>query len=416
MSDFRSLLSSFQVATGSKPSRRDVHTKESEEVDLPKKIEALWRNSQIQSATRKVHQQHRERLCKKRQITKTNSGEKSSQSSPNHDHDHNKEEKPIHIAICATIVSSLPQEAIWRSWLSHTSNNCTASIHIHAKTPSAISNDSWLKSKLIPISHNPNWNDIRVVQAMLSLAKYALEDATEGTRITHIMYVTESCIPLTTMGELAYMIRRKEIDLGVESNMGLSFVDAFGRDSPRCTRFDEHRCFNVKGIPNEAIYKALPGWSLMSSNHMRQILNIPNEYLDGEDLYPLFKNVWAPEEVFFPTALALLGKISGGDEVINQSVMWSKWDNRARGKDRAHPIVYDGEFSKKLVEDARGEGCYFMRKFKRKLDARDWERICISQPVTTSSVVGTGSLKRCRDDENIDQNCEGPDTKQIKTS
>ncbi len=410
MSDFRSLLSSFQVATGAKPSREDIRAKGSEEAGLPKKIESLWRNCQIQSATRKVHQQHRERLAKKRQITKSNLGEESTQS---RDHVNAKEEKPIHIAICATIVSSLSQEAIWRSWLSHSSANCTASFHVHAKTPSAISNDSWLKSKLIPISHNPNWNDIRVVQAMLSLAKYALE-GTEGTRITHIMYVTESCIPLTTMGELANMIRRKEADLGLESNTGLSFVDAFGRDSPRCTRFDEHRCFNVNDIPNEAIYKALPGWSLMSANHMRQIINIPNDYLGGEDLFPLFKNVWAPEEVFFPTALALLGKLPGGDEVVNQSIMWSKWDDRAKGKDRAHPIVYDGEFSKKLVQDARMEGCYFMRKWKRRLDAREWERICITQSVSVPSAA-TGSLKRHRDDGYIDQKCGGPDTKQIKT-
>ena len=87
----------------------------------------------------------------------------------------------------------------------------------------------------------------------------------------------------------------------------------------------------------------------------------------------MFKNVWAPEEVYFPTALALLGKLE--DYVVRKSLMWSKWDESLKNKDRAHPILYDGKFSKALVDDLYSQGFLFMRKFKYKLDSCEWKRI-----------------------------------------
>ena len=111
-------------------------------------------------------------------------------------------------------------------------NACRASMHIHAKSPSAIRKDSWLKSKLIPILHNPDWNDIRIVKAMLSLIEFALKD----DRTTHIIFVTESCIPIASLDELASLLREK----WQSCQSRCSFQDVYTMDSPRCTRFDEH--------------------------------------------------------------------------------------------------------------------------------------------------------------------------------
>jgi hypothetical protein len=360
MSDFRSLLSSFQAATGA-PIKNQAKTS-----SLNESIADLWRQSQLQKS-----------FTSSRQIA-TNKKQDSTT-------------RPIHIAICAVIVSALPHEPIWRSWLEN-KKDASASIYIHAKTPSAIQNDSWLKSKLIPISHNPNWNDVRVVAAMLSLIEYASKDE----KTTHIMFVTESCIPITTLDALATFLRTNGSYSHNGERLFCSFMDAYSRDSPRCTRFDEHSCFQIKNIPSDAIYKALPGWCLLSRKHATQVLALPESF-GGKDLYPLFEKVWAPEEVFFPTALSLVGVLPG-EEVVGKSIMFAKWDERARGQERAHPLVYDGSFSRALVLKAREQGCFFMRKFKRAVDVRDWETMISVQVDSSSQEQGT-SKKRPRDED-----------------
>ena len=141
MSDFRSLLSSFKAAVSSSAPIKSHYEKSKS--SLEECIKNLWQKTQIKKSI----------ACS---------------TAPNtpmaNDQDHDSK---IHVAICAVIVSTLPHEDIWKSWLNHRSGNTSGTLYIHAKTPSAIRNNSWLKSKLIPISHNPNWNDIKIVQAML---------------------------------------------------------------------------------------------------------------------------------------------------------------------------------------------------------------------------------------------------------
>lgn len=370
MSDFRSLLTSFQAATGTS---QDGGKKSNKTPNIPigrtlkENIRDLWRRSQIQKSI----------------------GQGSSTYKPDTKDSNLKKIAPIHIAVCATIVSTLPHETIWRSWMDHHDTDlATASMHVHAKTPSSIEKDSWLKSVCLSVSHNPNWNDIRVVKAMLSLIQSALKD----NRTTHIMFVTESCIPVSTIDELANYLREEGIS---GDRCCCSFLDAYGRDSARCTRFDEHACFKVQDIPEDAIYKALPGWCLISKDHAERIVNLPSQL--GKDLYPLFGKIWAPEEVFFPTTLSLLG-ILPGSEVVNKSIMWAKWDERSRGQERAHPIEYDGEFDKSLVDNVRREGCLFMRKFRRSIPIRSWEGIVYSSaPKSSANFNNQQGKKRTRD-------------------
>ena len=387
MSGFRSLLSSFQDATGtntntsstssnstsSKESRATIGNPLNAKAALKKDIESLWRTSQIQTSIK----------------TSTSNNNKNGTKNSNNQHSSTdtqdeKDKTPIHVAICATIVSTLPHEEIWKSWSSYHPKNksTTASIHVHAKTKNAIRNNTWLRSKLIPISHNPNWNDYRIILAMLSLAQYAIK---QEPKTTHFMMVTESCIPVGTLDELTNIIHEK--------GEHCSFLDAYDIHSPRCTRWDEHNCFAIDSIPKDVIHKALPGWALFSRPHMEEILNLKNR-LNGGELYPLFKSVWAPEEVYFSTALALLGKVKGSNEVVMRSLMWSKWDANAKGNDRSHPIVYDGRFCEKLIDDIKADGCIFMRKWKRGLSIREWERIVLNRHGDDSKEVS----KRVRED------------------
>ena len=135
-------------------------------------------------------------------------------------------------------------------------------------------------------------------------------------------------------------------------------------------------------IPGDAIYKALPGWCLLSRKHARSILDLPAS-LDGNNLWPAFERVWAPEEVYLPTALSLCGHM---DEVSRRALTHSQWDERAaRHEDRAHPLSYDGCFDHELVSRLRRDGRLFLRKMKRPLDLSLWEKVVLRKEKAEAS-------------------------------
>ena len=137
------------------------------------------------------------------------------------------------------------------------------------------------RSKTLPITHRPNWNDVRIVRAILSLLEAALSD----DNTTHILLCTESCIPVATLVETARSVlldeaciweeegeevgqkkkssgendmtrQKKQLHNGL--NWDQSYVDCYDRKSSRCTRFDEHNCWDIlkDSVPGEAIHKA----------------------------------------------------------------------------------------------------------------------------------------------------------------
>ena len=206
------------------------------------------------------------------------------------------------------------------------------------------------------MSHRPSWNDVRVVQAMLSLTAEALKDP----KTTHIIFGTESCIPIAPLS-------------AVRLETGKSYMAYYGKDG--CTRFDERDVWDVvrQYVPLDAIHKALPGWCVLSRSAAQDILDMPQKHLGGNELWTAFKDCWAPEEAFFPTALALLGHLPA---TINKSMTYAEWDSRARNqKDRAHPKVWDTEFCKDLVTRLRKDhGCFVLRKVRRRITLTDWQR------------------------------------------
>ena len=363
MADFRSLLSTFQTGTEYKAS---TISSSSNSIligsTLKQKVEHLLRIAQIRKAT--------------------TSGKDNISSTDD-----------IHIAVCVCIVDEFPQEKIWKAWLdtsyssdkSKDGSNVTvdtisapdlmdnqkisSEIYIHAKFPHRVASP-WVKSKLIKKNYRSNWNDVRIIRAMLALATEALRNSLT----THVLFATESCIPIATLSEVAIeLLGRNE----PHQNKHRSFVDAYKATSKKFTRFDERQCWGALSpyIPYDTIYKALPGWCLLSRKHIQKILDLPEDL--GEDLWPAFEKVWAPEELYFPTALALIGALPS-NEVVRKSLVFAKWDTKAKHqKDRAHPNVYDEEFGYNLVNYVRGEGCFFMRKLKARVNLRLWEDIVV---------------------------------------
>lgn len=99
---------------------------------------------------------------------------------------------------------------------------------------------------------------------------------------------------------------------------------------------------------------------------MQQLLNarctrVPQHAHPGE-LWPAFAEVFAPEEIFFPTMLALAGYAPqpNSKEVRRKSLMFAKWPTK--GDNKANPIPLDDAFDSTDIDALRNQGtagrCY----------------------------------------------------------
>ena len=110
------------------------------------------------------------------------------------------------IAVCLCVVDKLPHEAIWRRWLEDAEHGgddeagrWRGELRIHAKHPEALRAQSpWVAERTLARSFCPEWNDVRIVRAMLALASAALE-ADRDARISHVVFGTESCVPVVSL-------------------------------------------------------------------------------------------------------------------------------------------------------------------------------------------------------------------------
>lgn len=275
MADFHSLLSVFRDATAppnstksngpaaqrSTASNGATHLKDetsinkSQDVALTSKTDASYSASAVKNSI--------ERLLRIHSIRK------STASTTKPDENCNDRDS-VHIAICATIVQEFPHEMLWKKWIDETGGNISidpstsdsgekksiktsAELYIHAKNPEGVQSE-WLKSKTLPITHRPDWNDVRIIRAMLSLLDAALKDV----NTTHILFCTESCVPVVTLREAALSLLLDEPCLweedgdasstkqkanGVHINWDRSYVDCYDRNSSRCSRFDERELY-----------------------------------------------------------------------------------------------------------------------------------------------------------------------------
>jgi hypothetical protein len=307
------------------------------------------------------------------------------------------------IAICLVIVDCLHHEDIWKEWIEqgNSSSEYKARLFIHAKHPEKIKSN-WVQNQCLPLSYMPEWNSPEVVRAMLATLDAALDDPECG----RIVFGTESCLPIYNLNDTGKFLY----------NDNKSWLDAFsnGKDN-----WERNNCFlSVKDnvIPIRAVWKSIPGWIMLTRYHAAEI-NIltkqslyltkdkivtanctANKPLKGSipeipqsgilgttsdaDLVKAWgpggtwsentPGVWAPEEVFFPTMLALLGYLrknnqNGGstastanDQVKRQMVTYATW----KKKGDPNPIAYDN-FTENMISDFRATGAVFGRKFNK---------------------------------------------------
>jgi hypothetical protein len=453
MASFRSLLQGFQAATGTTTTIRqnndNNHTVESVEerknkpTDLKSALfdwtSVVWNQTLIRHATSRSRRRQNEHQNQPNESITANSD--ASISLPS-----STSSSKIHLAVCICIVDDLPHENIWRRWIQDATSRVTASVYIHAKHPERIREhgSAWLQQCLIPISHCPNWNDVRIVRAMLSLIEHALllpttpsqtqQTQDEGSSvdlsfdhpITHILFATESCIPIAPIQALEQILMLQEQhQSSISTTRCSSFLDYYGKD--QATRFEERHCWNVVSqfVPMDCIVKALPGWCLLTAQHALDVLRLSYQHrmqllpmqdstllpplsVPEVDLTMAFEECWAPEEVYFATALCLLGHIHPTNDdsddrgsVRRESVVYAEWPPGRRENERAHPKVWDEEFSPQFVarlrqprrrgntsqshrrdgvpnnnasEQSQSSHILFLRKVKHRMPIEKWEQ------------------------------------------
>lgn len=131
-------------------------------------------------------------------------------------------------------------------------------------------------------------------------------------------------------------------------------------DSSSGSRFDELEIWSklTKVFPLATLHKALPGWITMCRNHVEAVLKL--EYAVDS-----FENIWAPEEVYFPTMLCLAGKM---EKVSNKTLTFARWPSS--GTDKAHPYEYSVRRS--TFYDWLRDDIFFARKFVDDVSVRRW--------------------------------------------
>lgn len=196
--------------------------------------------------------------------------------------------------------------------------------------------------------------------------------------IDRFIFVSESCLPVTTLKELESALFGPS-DAPEQSHLyDKSWINA--RSTPNNGYAQQQQWDEIRqtDIPDKLVWKA-DQWCVLTRAHAQAVSSIPAKYLEGRHLWPAMKRCRASDEMYFPTALSILGELHrppGGAEVDNNDSSSSKTENCAGGGIRRRKITYcdwsmgarnPASFTskdwKEVVGKARGEGCLLARKF-----------------------------------------------------
>jgi hypothetical protein len=291
------------------------------------------------------------------------------------------------IAICIVIVDKLLHENVWKEWSQTVMNNngnfYYGEIFIHAKYPEKIISP-WVRSKLIDRNFFPEWNSTEVVRAMLQVLSSALDHSIAQ----RFVFATESCLPMYSLSEMCDLLYADE----------RSWLNAW--NVPRSS-WEAGRCFGAVDttiIPREAIWKSLPGWIMLTRHHASEIValvkktggwDLPTtkfttdttssnyDNIHSVDLVGAFGppgqwhedsgGVFAPEEVFFPTMLGILGYLKSGYEsgleVKKLSISYATWAKPSDANPR-----YIERLNEHTLHHIRASGALMARKFRESIE------------------------------------------------
>ncbi|GAX15555.1 hypothetical protein FisN_6Hh147 [Fistulifera solaris] len=335
-------------------------------------------------------------------------------------HSSSSDTKPKHIALLAISIDDLPYEHIWKEWAASSKSQHKVSLLCHAKFPLQVKS-SWLRQRLLteppkmgrgnsfsdPIfhSHCPEWGSIQITRAMVDLLAAAMEigrnsnsDREKDERFTRrrymieeslpaevpmvdkFIFISETCLPVTTLDEciqslfaataterrLVGQTRNDDSNATVTraNPWEVSWVNARNRNTPGTPRNKYERdqfCDIHRMIPQSMRWKA-DQWIVLSRPHAAAVLDLDQHMRPHEQMWNLFKHVNASDEMYFPTALAVLQILaeseSSREQVCLQPVTYTDWSEGMR-----NPATFSANDLRRIVKVARQGGCLLARKF-----------------------------------------------------
>lgn len=298
-----------------------------------------------------------------------------------------------HVCLLFITIDELPFEDIWREW-STSDNSVTVSIIVHAKFPNKVTSD-FVKQRLLvqppqvgrgresyapPTYHTrrPEWGSIEITRAMLDLLfeglkigrpsgdlkderfsskRFVVNNKSTDTPLPPVdkfIFCSETCIPVTTLQETATALFGKD-----SVNNNISWVN--GRNTPNNGYSRQMQFEKVdRVVPKNCIYKA-DQWIILSRPHAEAVMsNLDRNLPSGAFLWQCFSQTKASDELYFPTALSLLGIMPSSPELEIRRVTYADWSESARNPASFSKGVED---LKRVAPIARKEGCLFARKF-----------------------------------------------------
>lgn len=212
---------------------------------------------------------------------------------------------------------------IWREFTSGAGNRVRVLSH-----PKDISLTSrgFLKGSAVHSSIDTRWGNISIVRAMLAL----LAEACEDPSLSHFAFVSESCIPVKPWSAVSAAIARDPRPM----------VDL----DPDMKAFHRKRFSDTFGLPWFS-WQLHSQWMLLDREAAGCILD--------QDLTENFAKVFAPDEHYFGTVLALQG--FPFSRINARPVTWVDWK-------RGCPANFQG-IDEELKAELSAFPGFFARKF-----------------------------------------------------
>jgi len=329
-------------------------------------------------------------------------------------------DKKKHIALLAITIDDLVYEDVWREWVSSDSS-VTVSLLCHAKFPSNVKSE-WLRNHLIvetpskgrgsswadPVvkSYKPNWGSVEITRAMIDLMCDGMmignnnaeweavpclsskrfvvgEEASEHVSVVDkFVFVSETCLPVTSLGTFVSQVFNND------EGHDVSWVNARNLDTEGTPRNayegDQFRMIHPI-VPDKCRWKA-DQWQIISRPHAHAILSLDRFHRTDDQLWTLFDRVNASDEMYFPTALGIIGALNGSDtpSIKKQAATYTDWTQGMK-----NPASFDAKELNKIAKLARQKGCLIARKFTGQIDVDDWKAMVADDEPDNDKEIAT---------------------------
>jgi hypothetical protein len=147
----------------------------------------------------------------------------------------------------------------------------------------------------------------------------------------------------------------------------VSWINARNRNTPGTpqNKYERDQFQDINRMVPQACRWKADQWTVLSRAHAAAVLNIDQHMRPDDQLWNSFARINASDEMYFPTALAVLGILKDEDDstvpqVAKRAVTYTDWTEGMR-----NPATYTNGIRdfKRVAKIARKQGCLFARKF-----------------------------------------------------